>query len=79
MPVYQTKTAQMLDRICFARIGTLLLLAATVLLFMANASCPILSGLSILRVEFNDDPGSASSSGNVIFGIFGYCMYNATT
>ncbi|KAI0012711.1 pali-domain-containing protein [Xylariaceae sp. FL0662B] len=68
----------------FHHIGTLLLLAATVLLIITDISAPVVNDISILRVELNgNNRGSLSSSfddssSRITFGTFGYCLQDTT-
>lgn len=51
-------------------IGSVLLLAATALLIVADISAPVINGLAILKVDLGDN----NSAGRVNFGTFGYCV-----
>jgi hypothetical protein len=61
--------------------GTFFLFAATVLLIVTDISAPVVSGISLLKVElgsshrsgvFNDDDRFPA----VTFGTFGYCTHD---
>jgi hypothetical protein len=53
-------------------IGTFFLLAATVLLIIADISSPVINDISMLRVDFRDSVSESSFT----FGTLGYCQLN---
>jgi hypothetical protein len=66
-------------------IGTFFLLAATVLLIITDISAPVVSDISLLRIElssngrsslFHDDDDRFPA---ITFGTFGYCTMDVTS
>ena len=61
----------------FARIAPPLLFPAFVLLLLVTLSAPIIDHIYLFRLALDVDRSSASATGQVQFGVFGYCITNA--
>lgn len=65
----------------FHHIGSFFLFAATILLIVTDISAPVVSDISILRVELGSTRSSlfdnnSDRSPTITFGTFGYCLHD---
>ncbi|KAI0414412.1 hypothetical protein F5X98DRAFT_254902 [Xylaria grammica] len=62
----------------FHHFGTFFLFAATILLIITDISAPVVSGISLLKVELGTNQRSRLIDNDrfptVTFGTFGYCL-----
>lgn len=61
----------------FARIAPPLLFIAFILLLLVTLSAPIIDRIYLFRLALDVDGSAASATGQVQFGVFGYCITNA--
>ncbi|GAA5868181.1 hypothetical protein JCM8547_003371 [Rhodosporidiobolus lusitaniae] len=59
--------------------GTIVVLAATVLLILVSVSTPLIKGLYFLKANLDISVGSTDISGDVTLGTWGYCVSGTCT